>query len=119
MPPCATRSAGSVHMIPPHAPALQNEPSVNTASDKGSLIADTFGVSALTVAAKMAGAGKSVAIAKAFGTGPDLDAFLLASLVPSFLADVFCGSLVPALVPAFIASKHGGDRVRAQAQHWC
>src|SRR5690348_11190665 len=101
-------------MTPPHAPALANELlAENRRTAAGGLISDTFGVSALTIAAKLAGTAKSVAIAKAFGTGPDLDAFLLAFLFPSFLADVFCGSLVPALVPAFVESNHKADGVRA------
>jgi hypothetical protein len=34
--------------------------------------------------------------------GTDLDAYLLAFLIPSFLTDVLCGAIVPALVPRLI-----------------
>ncbi|HTA46942.1 MAG TPA: lipid II flippase MurJ [Bryobacteraceae bacterium] len=37
-----------------------------------------------------------------FGSGPDLDSYLLAFMIPSFLADVFCGAIVPAAVPEFV-----------------
>jgi len=67
----------------------------------------------LTVAAKVVGAGKSVAIAQVFGSGAALDAYLLAFLIPSFTADVFCASIIPVLVPAFIESDHREGRARA------
>ena len=59
-------------------------------------------VSGLTGIAKIAGVLKTIVIAHAFGAGTDLDAYLLAFLVPSFLADVLCGAIVPALVPRLI-----------------
>lgn len=59
-------------------------------------------VSGLTGVAKLAGAAKTIVIAQAFGAGTDLDAYLLAFLIPSFLADVLCGAIVPALVPRLI-----------------
>jgi putative peptidoglycan lipid II flippase len=37
-----------------------------------------------------------------FGSGHDLDSYLLALLIPSFVADVFCGAIVPAAVPEFV-----------------
>lgn len=106
-------------MTPPRLPALQDGLRVETRRSRGGLLADTLGVSALTVAAKAAGAAKSVVIAGVFGAGPELDAFLLAFLIPSFLTDVFCGSLIPALVPAFIEAGREGDRIRARVQRWC
>jgi putative peptidoglycan lipid II flippase len=63
-------------------------------------------VSALTGIAKIAGAAKTIVIAQAFGAGTDLDAYLLAFLIPSFLADVLCGAIVPALVPRLIELMH-------------
>ena len=59
-------------------------------------------VSGLTAVAKGGGALKTVVIARLFGTGTDLDAYLLAFLIPSFMADVLCGAIVPALVPRLI-----------------
>jgi len=63
-------------------------------------------VSALTGIARIAGAAKTIVIAQAFGAGTDLDAYLLAFLIPSFLADVLCGAIVPALVPRLIELMH-------------
>jgi len=48
------------------------------------------------------GAAKALALARVFGSSAALDSYLLAFLAPSFLADVFCGPLVPVLVPALV-----------------
>jgi putative peptidoglycan lipid II flippase len=47
-----------------------------------------------------------------FGSGHDLDSYLLAFLIPSFLADVFCGAIVPAAVPEFVELAHRPDIAR-------
>ncbi len=57
-------------------------------------------VSGLTVAVKIAGAAKVAITARVLGPGDDLDAYLMAFLVPSVLCDVLAGSLTPALIPA-------------------
>ena len=63
-------------------------------------------VSGLTTLVKVAGALKTVAIARFFGTGDDLDAYVLAFLIPTFIGDVLCGAIVPALVPRFVELLH-------------
>ena len=75
-----------------------------------SVLADTFAVGGLTVVARLTGAAKTVLSARYFGPGNDLDAYLLAFLVPSFFADVLSGALNPALVPVLIeAFETGGS----------
>jgi putative peptidoglycan lipid II flippase len=66
------------------------------------MLFDTLTVSAFTTLAKLMGAAKAVVLARVFGSGAALDSYLLAFLLPSFLADVFCGSLVPVLIPKLI-----------------
>lgn len=78
--------------------------------EKSSVLANTFVVGGLTVAAKLAGAAKTVVSARYFGPGNDLDAYLLAFLVPSFFADVLSGALNPALVPVLIEAFETGGR---------
>jgi putative peptidoglycan lipid II flippase len=63
-------------------------------------------VSSLTGIGKFAGAAKTIVIARVFGAGTDLDAYLLAFLIPSFLSDVLCGAIVPALVPRLVELMH-------------
>jgi putative peptidoglycan lipid II flippase len=51
---------------------------------------------------KAASAAKVIVSGQFFGAGDALDAYLVAFLIPSFLADVFAAALVPAFIPAFI-----------------
>lgn len=70
-------------------------------------------VSGLTAFVKCAGAIKAVVIARYFGSGADLDAYLLAFLIPSSIADVLCGAIVPALIPRLIELRHRGKDAAA------
>jgi putative peptidoglycan lipid II flippase len=74
---------------------------------------DTFTVSSFTTFAKIIGAAKALVLARVFGSGAALDAYLLAFLIPSFLADIFCGSLVPVLVPKLVEFEYHGGRMDA------
>lgn len=85
------------------APLIEAAPVVRRASG---LLRDTLTLSVIAGFAKIAGAAKSIAIARVFGSGPALDAFLLAFLIPSVLADMFCGALVPVTVPRLIELQH-------------
>ena len=62
----------------------------------------TMMVGVLSICVKIAGWAKLLVIAQRFGTGNDLDAFLIAFLVPSFLAEIagvpFSAALIPTLV---------------------
>jgi putative peptidoglycan lipid II flippase len=79
------------------------------------MLFDTLTVSAFTTLAKFMGAAKAVVLARAFGSGAALDSYLLAFLLPSFLADVFCGSLVPVLIPKLIEFECWEGRAKAIA----
>ena len=59
-------------------------------------------VGLLTVAAKIASAAKDLAVAYQFGAGDDLDAFLMAFMIPSFAVNLIGGSLNAALIPTYI-----------------
>ena len=59
-------------------------------------------VGACTGLVKVAGAGKVVFTARAFGMSDGLDAYLIAFLLPSFVCDTLAGSINSALVPTFI-----------------
>jgi murein biosynthesis integral membrane protein MurJ len=77
------------------------------------MLFDTLTVSAFTTLAKVMGAGKALALARVFGSSAALDSYLLAFLAPSFLADVFCGSLVPVLVPKLVELEYRKDQAKA------
>lgn len=76
---------------------------------------DTLTVSAFTALGKVMGAAKALALARVFGSSAALDSYLLAFLAPSFLADVFCGSLVPVLVPELVELNHREGEAKALA----
>ena len=59
-------------------------------------------VGALTVLAKIVSAGKDLVVAYQFGVGDELDAFLMAFLIPSFAINLVGGSLNAALIPTYI-----------------
>jgi putative peptidoglycan lipid II flippase len=74
-----------------------------------SLIRDTGVVSGFTLLAKLCGTAKAAAMASVFGSGHNLDNYLLAFLIPSFLADIFCGAIIPAAVPELVELMHRND----------
>ena len=59
-------------------------------------------VGTLTVLTKLASAGKDLVVAYQFGAGDELDAFLMAFLIPSFAINLISGSLNAALIPTYI-----------------
>ncbi len=88
---------------------------VVSARKERSVLFDTMTLSVAAILAKLAGAAKSVVIARAFGSGAALDSYLLAFLAPSLLADTFCGALVPVTVPRLIELEHRADRAASIA----
>ena len=59
-------------------------------------------VGVLATAAKLAGAAKVMVTARYFGAGDQLDAFVIAFLLPAFFTDIVAGSFGASFVPAFI-----------------
>ena len=67
-----------------------------------SLASDVLVVGSFATLVKLAGAVKLSVTARYFGAGKELDAYLIAFLIPSFAADVLSGSIAGALIPAFL-----------------
>ncbi len=76
------------------------------------IFAAAFVIAAMTAAGKFVALLKEVLVASMFGTGDELDAFLLAFVLPSFTISVIAGSFGVALVPSYVRALH--DRERAQ-----
>lgn len=82
---------------------------------QGSVNRQIFGA-ALTIAiasvlVKAGGVAKELVVAWRFGTQDDLDAFLIALVIPSFLLTVISGSFSVALMPQYIeVREQQGDR---------
>jgi putative peptidoglycan lipid II flippase len=85
---------------------------VQTASRR--IFAATVTVGSLASLVKIAGAAKLIVISHKFGTGDPVDAFLIALLLPMFLAEVLGGSFHAAFVPVFIEIREHQGRVAAQ-----
>ena len=66
------------------------------------ILSATITVGLCTVLAKVAGAAKVILTARYFGAGDAVDAFLIAFLLPSFIADVVAGCFTPTLIPWLI-----------------
>jgi putative peptidoglycan lipid II flippase len=63
---------------------------------------------------KLLAASKDLFVASRFGTGDELDAFLIAYLLPTFLINVVGGAVSSSLIPALIDTRErrGGDEAR-------
>jgi putative peptidoglycan lipid II flippase len=59
-------------------------------------------VGIFTILAQTFGFAKELTVAAWYGTGDDLDAFLIALLVPTFVVNILSGSITAAFLPAFI-----------------
>jgi putative peptidoglycan lipid II flippase len=64
--------------------------------------------------AKAGIAAKELIVAKMFGRGDDLDAFLIAFLLPSFVVNLLVGALGSAFVPVFIETREKEGAEAAQ-----
>src|SRR5436305_10865233 len=72
------------------------------------ILTDTISVAALSTIVKCAGMVKVIMSARAFGPGDALDTYLLAFLIPSFLADLLAGNLGVVLLPALVRARATG-----------
>jgi len=75
------------------------------------ILAAMVTVGGFTALVKLAAVAKEMTIAYQFGTGDELDAFLIALLLPQFAINLIGGSLNAALIPAYI-------QVREQEGQW-
>jgi putative peptidoglycan lipid II flippase len=71
-------------------------------------------VGAATLVAKCAATAKELAVARTFGRGDSLDAFLIAVLLPTFVLGLVMGALETALLPTFIAVRQEQGIAAAQ-----
>jgi len=71
-------------------------------------------VGGVTVVVKLAAAAKEVVVAYQFGTGDELDAFLIAFLLPQFAINLIGGSLNAALIPTYLQVREQEGQGAAQ-----
>ena len=101
--------------VPRPAPLTESSPWTRRLQ---SLWGAAFVVGGLTMTTKVAALLKDSLVAAHFGSGADLDAFLLALVVPGFLISVAAGTLPAALTPTYIAVREqdGADAARQLAR---
>ena len=58
---------------------------------------------------------KAIVMTGAFGTGPEMDAFTMALLIPNLLATIAAGNCGPAMVPVLASAAREGQSARAAA----
>jgi len=73
---------------------------------------DAAVVGVLTSVTKVAAAVKVAVTARYFGASDDLDAFLIAFLLPGFFVDTVAGTFTPSLVPELIRAREAGTAAR-------
>src|SRR2546428_6089267 len=71
-------------------------------------------VGTFTVVAKVGATAKELVVARWFGRGDVLDAFLIAFLLPSFFVNLVAGAFHFALIPTFIQVRETEGRGAAQ-----
>jgi len=85
---------------------------------RGSINRQIFGAAAivglLTALVKGVSVGKELVVAWRFGTGDELDAFLIALVVPGFIINVVAGSFNAALIPTYVRVKEQQGLKEAQ-----
>ncbi|AFZ37637.1 virulence factor MVIN family protein [Stanieria cyanosphaera PCC 7437] len=85
---------------------------------RGSINKKIFGaaltVGILTALVKFISVGKELVVAWKFGTGDQLDAFLIALVVPSFVINVVAGSFQSSLIPVYIKAREQEGRITTQ-----
>jgi putative peptidoglycan lipid II flippase len=78
------------------------------------IFAATVTVGLLSGLVKFASVGKELVIAWRFGTGNELDAFIIAMVVPAFIINVVAGSFKSALIPTYIRVREQQGQKAAQ-----
>jgi putative peptidoglycan lipid II flippase len=73
-----------------------------------------FSVATCSAIAGLAAAAKELVVARWFGRGDAVDAFLIAYLLPFFLVNLVAGSFTPAMIPTFIQVRKEEGKEAAQ-----
>jgi putative peptidoglycan lipid II flippase len=77
-------------------------------------VATFFGVSALTFLAKMGIVAKELVVAGRYGRRDEVDAFLIAFLVPSFIVSILGNAMTTAFLPVYVQVREKEGKEAAQ-----
>lgn len=77
------------------------------------IVAPVISVGLATALVYLAYAARELLTAATYGRSDDLDAFLIAFMVPTFAVNAVASSLTPALIPAYIRVRHENGQTEA------
>ena len=86
----------------------------SNASTNRKIFSATLIIALFTFVTKVVATGKELVVAASFGTGDDIDAFLIAFIVPSLAINVISGSFNVAFIPTYIRVKEQEGTKSAQ-----
>lgn len=71
-------------------------------------------IGAITVVIKLVSLGSTILVASFFGTSDDMDAYLIAFLIPQLCITVICGAFGSALIPTYVQvrQQHGDGQAQ-------
>src|SRR5215213_4688813 len=69
------------------------------------IVSASLRLAALTLVVKAASAGKDIFVAQRFGTGYEMDAFMIAMAIPIYLINVLGTSISSALLPTYVEAR--------------
>lgn len=78
-------------------------------SNTGKILGATILTAAVTLAVKFVTLGRELIVAYRLGAGDEVDAYLLALVLPSYLINVLATSFLNALLPAFTEARREGE----------
>ncbi len=87
---------------------------LSTGSVNRQIFAAAIIVTGMTVLVKIASIGKEFVVAWSFGTSNSVDAFVIALLLPQFIANVVAAPFKPALIPTYIRVREQQGQQQAQ-----
>lgn len=91
----------------------RGNPPVESQEPVGTLPSVVFGIT--TAAVYGLALVKAIVLTGVYGTGPEMDAFTIAFLIPNLLATIAAGNCAPAMVPVLFSAAREGWAARAHA----
>ncbi len=88
-------------------------PTAGSLGNRWGVLASFFTISLLTLLVKVVAFSKDLVAAHHFGTSDDMDAFLIAYLIPAMIPMLFAQGVPTALIPAYTETGRQGGQVRA------
>ena len=102
---------------PPDQPSPEKPSPEKPASERSvatRISGAALSIGAITVVIKLVSLGSTILVASFFGTSDDMDAYLIAFLIPQLCITVICGAFSSALIPTYVQvrQQHGDGQAQ-------